>query len=140
MSAVLCLPACLCVSEAACRGQAPPRNTSLIGYCNSLIQGSKLVSLFKHGEGRDSWYYNWLRRYHVRLGTAAAKPLEVDRERWTTSKNVGKHYQILEQTFVDSGFPSTTLVDQQMNLLVSPSSSILGLWVELFHSMNPDSN
>ena len=30
--------------------------------------------------------------------------LEVDRERWTTSKNVGKHYQILEQTFVDLGF------------------------------------
>ena len=34
----------------------------------------------------------------------AAKPLKVDRERWTTSKNVGKHYQILEQTFVDLGF------------------------------------
>ena len=76
----------------------------LIGYCNTLIEGTKLVSLFKHGEVRDSWYYNWLRRYHERLRTAAAKPLEVDRERWTTSKNVGKHYQILEQTFVDLGF------------------------------------
>ena len=50
----------------------------LIGYCNTLIQGPKLVSLFKHGEVRDIWYYNWLRRYHERLGTAAAKPLEVD--------------------------------------------------------------
>ena len=60
--------------------------------------------MFKHGEVRDSWYYNWLRRYHERLSTAAAEPLEVDRERWTTSKNVGKHYQILEQTFVDFGF------------------------------------
>ena len=69
-----------------------------------MIQETKLVSLFKHGEVRDSWYYNWLRRYHERLGTAAAKPLEVDRERWTTSKNVGKHYQIVEQTFVDLGF------------------------------------
>ena len=29
----------------------------LIGYCNTLIQGTKLVSLFKHGEVRDSWYY-----------------------------------------------------------------------------------
>ena len=63
----------------------------LIGYCDTLIQGTKMVSLFKHGEVRDSWYYNWLRRYHERLGTATAKPLEVDRERWTTSKNVGKH-------------------------------------------------
>ena len=76
----------------------------LIGYCNTLIQGTKLVSLFKHGEVRDSWYYNWLRRCHERLGTAAAKPLEGDRELWTTSKNVGKHYQILEKTFVDLGF------------------------------------
>ena len=39
----------------------------LIGYCHTLIQGTKLVSLFKHGEVRDSWYYNWLRRYHERL-------------------------------------------------------------------------
>ena len=41
---------------------------------------------------------------HERLGTAAAKALEVDRELWTTSKIVAKHYQILEQTFVDLGF------------------------------------
>ena len=32
------------------------------------------------------------------------KPLEVDRERLTTSKNVGKHYQIREKTFLDLGF------------------------------------
>ena len=76
----------------------------LIAYCNNLIQGTKLVSLFKPGEVRDSFYYKWLRRYHERLGTAAAKPLEVDREGWTTSKNVGKHYQIIEETFVDLGF------------------------------------
>ena len=63
-----------------------------------------MVSLFRHGEVRDSWYDNWLRRYHDRLGTVPAKPLEVDRERWTTSKNVDKHYQVLEQTFVDLGF------------------------------------
>ena len=112
----------------------------LIAYCNNLIQGTKLVSLFKHGEFRDSWYSNWLRRYHERLGTAAAKPLEVDRERLTTSKNVGKHYQILKQTFVDLGLFSRTLVSRQMRLLVSLSSSILGLWVELVHSMNPNSN
>ena len=43
----------------------------LIAYCNNLIQGTQLVSLFKHAEVRDSWYYNWLRRYHERLGTAA---------------------------------------------------------------------
>ena len=30
----------------------------LIPYCNTLIQGTKLVSLLKHGEVRDSWYYN----------------------------------------------------------------------------------
>ena len=47
----------------------------LIAYCNNL-----LTSLFNHGELRDSWYYNWLRRYHDKLGTMAAKPLEVDRE------------------------------------------------------------
>ena len=82
----------------------PMFKEELIGYCNPLIQGTKLVSLFKHGEVSHSWYYNWVRRYHERLGTLAAKPLEVDRERWTTSKNVGKHYQILEQTFVDLGF------------------------------------
>ena len=29
MSAVLCLPACLCVSAAASRGQAPNRNASM---------------------------------------------------------------------------------------------------------------
>ena len=86
----------------------PILKEELIGYCNTLIQGTKLVSLFKHGEVRDSWYYNWLRRYHERLGTAAAKPLEVDRGRWTTSKNVGKHYQILEQTCVDLGFAFNT--------------------------------
>ena len=28
----------------------------------------------------------------------------MDRERWTTSKNVGKQYHILEETFVDLGF------------------------------------
>ena len=33
----------------------------LIAICNNLIQGSKLVSLFKHGEVRDIWYYNWPR-------------------------------------------------------------------------------
>ena len=82
----------------------PTFKEELIADCNNLIQGPKLVSLFKHPEVRDSWYYNWLRRYHERLGTTAAKPLEVDRERWTTSKNVGKHYKILEQTFVDLGF------------------------------------
>ena len=76
----------------------------IIAYSNNWIQGTKLVSLFKHGEVRDIWYYNWLPRYHERLGTAAAEPLEVDCGRWTTSKNVGKHYQILEQTFVDLGF------------------------------------
>ena len=92
----------------------------LIGYCNTLIQGSKLVSLFKHGEVRNGWYYNWLGRYlyHESLGTAAAKPLEVGRKRWTTSKNVGKHYQILKQTFVDLGFafknPSFS-VDEPLN-------------------------
>ena len=64
----------------------------LIAQCNTLVQRTELVSLFKHGEVRDIWYYNWLRRYHERLGTAAAKPSEVDRERWTPSKNVGKHY------------------------------------------------
>ena len=45
-----------------------------------------------------------MRKYHERLGTAAAKPIEVDRQQCTTSKIVGKHYQILEETFVDSGF------------------------------------
>ena len=34
----------------------------LIAYYNNLIQGTKLVSLFKHGEVRDIWYYNWLFR------------------------------------------------------------------------------
>ena len=63
-----------------------------------------MVSLFKHSEVRDNWYYNRLRRYHERLSIATAKPLEMDGERWTTSKNVGKHYEILEQTFVDLGF------------------------------------
>ena len=63
-----------------------------------------MVPLFKHGGSRDSWYYNLLCRYHEGLGTAAAKPVEVDGERWTTSKNVGKHYQILERTFVDLSF------------------------------------
>ena len=29
----------------------------LIAYCN------KLISLFKHGEVPDSWYYKWLRTY-----------------------------------------------------------------------------
>ena len=52
----------------------------LIACCNNFIQRTKLVSFFKHGEVHDSWYYNWLRRYHDRLGTAAAKSSEVDRK------------------------------------------------------------
>ena len=38
MSAVLCLPACLCVSAAASRGQAPPRER----FSTSTIQSSNL--------------------------------------------------------------------------------------------------
>ena len=36
MSAVLCLPACLCVSAAASRGQAPHGNASPLGQELSL--------------------------------------------------------------------------------------------------------
>ena len=76
-----------------------------IVYCNNFIQRTRFISLFKHGDVRNGWYYNRLRRYHERLGTET-KTFEVDGERWTTSNNVGKHYQILQQTFVDLGFAS----------------------------------
>ena len=38
MSAVLCLPACLCVSAAASRGQAPHGNASKAFHCRGVTQ------------------------------------------------------------------------------------------------------
>ena len=39
MSAVLCLSACLCVSAAASRGQAPHGNASLLGVYVKKVSG-----------------------------------------------------------------------------------------------------
>ena len=41
MSAELCLPACLCVSTAASRGQAPPRDASKLFHCRGVTHPSR---------------------------------------------------------------------------------------------------
>ena len=75
--------------------------------------------MFRHGEVRDSWYYNWLRRYRERLGTAAPKPLEVDRERWTTKLNVQDMVRTMfgtdiREEFVDPKTQTTRLTSSTL--------------------------
>ena len=47
------------------------------------------------------WYSGFLRRQD--LLTGSSRPLEITREKWTTSENVKAHYEVLEKLLLEEG-------------------------------------
>ena len=65
----------------------------------NMLRLMKLIFFFK--EVNRGWYYRFLSRHATELGTANQHPLEMDRAKWATSKNVGEWYQMVAENLVN---------------------------------------
>ena len=79
----------------------PVFKDDVLAAANTLIrkQGMSEESFVK--EVNKGWYYRFLGRRSSELGTANQRPLEADRAKWSTSKNVGDWYQMVADHLVE---------------------------------------
>eukprot|EP00965_Chrysotila_dentata_P120646 3989674-Pleurochrysis_carterae.AAC.3 len=75
----------------------------VIATANRSLQGTSYLAKFKHGLVDKYWYYAFLKRHLMALGTASQKLIEMDRERWATSRNIKAWYDVLGKTLVEAG-------------------------------------
>ena len=76
MSAVLCLSACLCVSAAASRGQAPRGNASKAFHCREVTHPSRAT------RGRLNPEYHGLRSAARSIAPSISSSAESVKEVW----------------------------------------------------------
>ena len=85
------------------RQKLPVFKGLVIANMNNIIRGTPVASKFKRGEVSDGWYYRWLETYGERLKTHNIDPLEMDRQRWESSSNMAKYYDVLHNACVGAG-------------------------------------
>lgn len=82
----------------------PVFKDQVIGAANFALHGTTYLQSFKHKRLGNNWYYNsFLRQFSHRLGTSGIQPLEIDRARWATAKNIGRWYEMLADALVEAG-------------------------------------
>jgi len=81
----------------------PVFKDDVLAAANLLIREHGMSSETFCREVDRGWYYRFLGRHANLLGTANQRPLEADRARWSTAKNVGDWYQMLAESLVDLG-------------------------------------
>ena len=72
----------------------------VLAAANLLIRqhGVEQESLLK--EVSSGWYYRFLRWHSNAVGTANQRPLEADRAKWSTARNIGEWYEMVAETLV----------------------------------------
>ena len=77
---------------------------TVITMAKNLIKGTDVAANYPNG--LDLCWLNHLMEYpeaQVLRGRGKQRPLELDRDRWTTSRNTSKHYDMLAEEFVRCG-------------------------------------
>eukprot|EP00961_Rhodomonas_salina_P191275 2580866-Rhodomonas_salina.1 len=69
---------------------------------NGLLKGSGLACKFKNSVVSDDWFHTFAKRWEHKLGLKFKKKHELQRERWTTVKNMEDFYTVLEGVLLDT--------------------------------------
>ena len=75
----------------------------IMSYANKLIAGTIYEANYPEGV-TDNWYACFCSSHKDRLQLENQTPLELNREKWVMSKNIGKHYNVVKEKFLDQGF------------------------------------
>jgi len=81
----------------------PVFKEDVLAAANLMIRSSGLGAGAEEkmlAEVNRGWYYRFLGRNASLIGTANQRPLEVDRARWSTAKNVGEWYKMVAEILV----------------------------------------
>ena len=81
----------------------PVFRDEVLAMANHMIEGTELAQKFKHEMVDVYWYYRLLKKYSHVLSTANQRPLEIDRARWATAKNILDWYKMLTTALVCAG-------------------------------------
>ena len=70
----------------------------VVAWTTAQCEGTEELSKFKHGLDYQ-WFKRWLERNKEELDVADSRPLEISRDEWCKSDNIGLHYvQVLRAT------------------------------------------
>ena len=72
----------------------------VMAVANSQIIGCEAAAFWRQGV-TNHWYYRFLETHGLDTGTY--RPLEISRAQWTTAANMKKHYDVLQEVFLEAG-------------------------------------
>ena len=74
----------------------------VVAWTQEVCENSEELAKFKNGLDY-SWFQRWLARHSDQLAQANARPLEICREEWCTSENMGMHFVQVAELLVRNG-------------------------------------
>jgi hypothetical protein len=74
----------------------------VVAWTQEVCENSEELAKFKNGLDY-LWFQRWLARHSDQLAQANARPLEICREEWCTSENMGMHFVQVAELLVRNG-------------------------------------